>query len=174
MLENAEIPLEALPAADELEWRGLHARYAARLQLDALITSAILAAILLAVQFAPLPIPFPLPFVAAWLLLGVFAAWRLSWPLVSVPRKGYAVRDKDLVYRSGVVWRTVTAVPFNRVQHVETSSTPLDRRFGQAALQLFTAGGSGGDLQIHGLPADVAEKMRVFILRKAGADPEHD
>ena len=95
-----------------------------------------------------------------------------AWPLISVPKKGYAVRDKDILYKSGVFWRTVTAIPFNRIQHVEKSSTPLDRKFNLASLQLFTAGGSGGDLQIHGLPARAAEKLRVFILDKIGSTLE--
>ena len=86
---------------------------------------------------------------------------------------GFAVRDKDILYKSGVFWHTVTAIPFNRVQHVEKSSTPLDRRFDIATLQLFTAGGSGGDLKIHGLSARVAEKLRTFVLEKVGSIVEH-
>ena len=83
------------------------------------------------------------------------------------------MRDKDILFRHGVIWRSVTAVPFNRIQHVETSSTPLDRKFTLATLQLFTAGGSGGDMKIDGLASNVAEQLRNFILRKAGASIEH-
>ena len=174
MFENAEIAVDELPGTDRLEWRALDSRYVRRLQIEALITTAVIAIALLVLQFAPLPIQVRWPFGAAWVLVIAFGLSLLIWPLISVPGKGYAIRDKDIVYRSGVLWQSVTAVPFNRVQHVETSSTPLDRRFGQAALQLFTAGGSGGDLKIYGMPADVAEKLRVFILEKAGADIEHD
>lgn len=97
----------------------------------------------------------------------------IAWPLISVPRIGYAIRDKDIIYKSGVFWHTVTAIPFNRIQHVEKSSTPLDRRFGISSLQLFTAGGSGGDLKIHGLPVEQAESLRAYILDKVGASIEH-
>jgi len=93
--------------------------------------------------------------------------------LISVPRRGYVVRDKDIVFKSGVIWRSVTAIPFNRVQHVETSNTPLDRKFGLANLQIFTAGGAGGDLKISGLGADIAEQLRVYILDKVGASIEN-
>ena len=72
-----------------------------------------------------------------------------------------------------MIWRSVTAVPFNRIQHVETSNTPLDRKFGLATLQLFTAGGSSGDLKIDGLGDDIASQLRVFILDKAGASIEN-
>ena len=83
------------------------------------------------------------------------------------------MRDKDILYKSGVFWHTVTAIPFNRIQHVEKSSTPLERHFEIATLQLFTAGGTGGDLKIHGLSSVSAEKLRVFILDKVGASVEH-
>ena len=108
-----------------------------------------------------------------WFLLPVIALPLFIWPLISVPRMGYAIREKDIVYKSGVFWHTVTAIPFNRIQHVEKSSAPLDRRFGIATLQLFTAGGTGGDLKIHGLSTEVAENLRVFILDKVGASIEH-
>ncbi len=96
----------------------------------------------------------------------------LYWPRLAISRRGYVLRDKDMLFRKGVIWRSLTAVPFNRIQHVETSNSPLDRRYGLATLQLFTAGGSGGDLKIDGLSKDVAEQLRVYILNKAGASIE--
>ena len=108
-----------------------------------------------------------------WVLAIGFAIVLLVWPTISVPRRGYVVRDKDIVFRSGVIFRSVTAIPYNRILHVETSNTPLDRKFDIATLQLFTAGGSGGDLRISGLGMDVAEKLRVHVLDKIGASIEN-
>jgi len=174
VFENPEIALDELPAADDVAWQPLAANYIRRLQVQSLITTIIASLGVLVLQVAPLPIGQRWLFGLAWLLIVVGGVSGLWWPLVSVARKGYAIRDKDILYRSGVFWRTITAIPFNRVQHVETSSTPLDRHFKLAALQLFTAGGSAGDLKIHGMPADVAESLRLFILEKAGASIEHD
>lgn len=174
MFENPEIAPDGLPAVDDVEWRPLAASYIRRLQVQSLITTIAASLGVLVLQVAPLPIGQRWLFGLAWLLIVVGGVSGLWWPLVSVARKGYAIRDKDMLYRSGVFWRTITAIPFNRVQHVETSSTPLDRHFKLAALQLFTAGGSAGDLKIHGMPADVAESLRLFILEKAGASIEHD
>jgi hypothetical protein len=110
--------------------------------------------------------------ISLWSTFVIVSATLMIWPAIAVPRRGYVVRDKDIIFRSGVIWRSVTAIPFNRIQHVETSSDPLDRKFKLATLQLFTAGGSGGDLKIDGLDADTAEQLRTFILRKAGASIE--
>lgn len=174
MFENPEIALENLPRADHVEWQALDRRFVRRQQVRGLMNVAVLAVAAVVFQFLRQRLGSDLPAWGAWLIVAVVAAGFLAWPVVSVPRKGFALRDRDLVYRTGVLWRSVTAVPFNRVQHVETASTPLDRRFGLASLQLYTAGSSGGDLKIDGLPADAAERMRVFVLRKAADAIEND
>ncbi|MDH3338473.1 MAG: PH domain-containing protein [Gammaproteobacteria bacterium] len=171
MFRNPEIELDDLPDMEDLEWQPMHRHYVRRMLLERLI----FAFVLLAASFVPTIASGGkfAPTVPLWVLAIIFALPYLSWPLVSVPRRGYVVRDKDIVFKSGVFWRSVTAVPFNRVQHVETSNTPLDRKFGLANLQIFTAGGSGGDLSISGLGADIAEQLRVYILDKVGASIEN-
>ena len=170
MFQNPEIALDALPGMEDLDWQKLHKNFVRRMQVEhALIALAPLAGV--AVLSVLLHIPL-LQTVLLWALAIGFAIVFVSWPRISVPRRGYVVRDKDIVFRSGVVWRSVTAIPYNRIQHVETSNTPLDRKFGVATLQLFTAGGSGGDLKIDGLGAEVAEQLRVYVLDKVGVSIE--
>lgn len=171
MFHNPEIPLDDLPGAGALDWLTLHPSYARRLRVSIVLVVAIIGIAIAALNFVP---GIGLWQVALfWTQLLIFAVALLIWPAFSVPRRGYVLRDKDILFRKGVVWRSVTAVPFNRIQHVETSSTPLDRRYGLATLQLFTAGGSGGDLKIDGLGKETAEQLRTFILEKTGATIEN-
>ncbi|MBT8090456.1 MAG: PH domain-containing protein [Gammaproteobacteria bacterium] len=172
MFENPEIALDDLPDTDGLDWERLHPLYTRALRVASAIILTIIALGISALNFVPnLPLA---PVVALYALLAIAAAVAMIWPGVSVQRRGYVLREKDILFRRGVIWQSVTAIPFNRIQHVETSSTPIERKFGLAALQLFTAGGSGGDLRIDGLGEDAAESLRVFILDKAGAAIEHD
>jgi membrane protein YdbS with pleckstrin-like domain len=171
MFQNPEIAIEELPDMEELEWGKLHPRFVRRIQVQNGLFA--LVPIAGASAFGILLHTFLVQTVLLSVLAIGFAVILVAWPAISVPRRGYVVRDKDIVFRSGVVFRSVTAIPYNRIQHVETSSTPLDRKFDIAALQLFTAGGSGGDLKISGLGADVAERLRVYILDKIGASIEH-
>ena len=97
MFENPEVALDGLPAADSVQWQGLDSRYVRRLQVQALIVTAVIAAGVLVVQMLPLPIDRRL-FVLAWAIVLVIGIADLLWPLVSVPRKGYAIRDKDILY----------------------------------------------------------------------------
>jgi membrane protein YdbS with pleckstrin-like domain len=167
MFQNPEVDIDELPGADEVDWRNLHKLYAQRIRVQILIVVAIAAAAITALKLV-LNIPLT-PFVVLCSLLAVVALVLLLRSGISIPRRGFVLRDKDILFRKGIIWRAVTAIPFNRIQHVKTSSTPLDRRYGLATLQLFTAGGSSGDLKIDGLDKDVAEDLRKFILSKVGA-----
>ena len=171
MFQNPKIALDELPGTDHLDWERLHPLYARSIRILAIIILTIIAIAISALAFVP-NIPL-MPFVILYSLLVIITVITMLWPTYSVPRRGYVLRDKDILFRKGVIWRSETAVPFNRIQHVETSNTPLDRRFGLATLQIFTAGGSSGDLKINGLGNDIAEQLRVFILDKAGASIEH-
>lgn len=173
MFENAEIELDELPTIEDLQWQSLDDKLVRLLLVRAIISIVFIASAVAAVQivagFATQESGVNLRLGWLWLFPLLVAIPSLSWPAIAVPRRGYAVRDKDIVFKSGVLWRTVTAIPYNRVQHVEKDSAPLDRRYRIANLKIFTAGGAGGDLKIDGLSADVAERLRVHILDKVGA-----
>ena len=171
MFQNPEIALDELPGTDEVQWQALDPAYKGLRRLQNSI--GILAA---AVPIASVTVAANLPLLPAavlWVCWVVFAALLFVWPGISLPKRGYVLRGNDILFRKGVIWRSVTAIPFNRIQHVETSSTPFDRKFELATLQLFTAGGSSGDLKIDGLGKDTAEQLRVFVLEKAGASIEN-
>ena len=171
MFVNPEIPLDSLPRVEQVDWRALHVRFVYCLQVKWLV-AAVFPLGLLGGLYALLVYEFGLPGVwtaiAAALLACAWIALCLTWPLVAVPRRGYAVRDKDILFKSGVWWQSVQVVPFNRVQHAVRGSGPVERRFGLASLTVYTAGGGSGDLRIVGLGEDVAERLRVYIVSKLG------
>lgn len=87
-------------------------------------------------------------------------------------KKSYAVREKDIIYNTGLFWRTSIAIPFNRVQHCEVSIGPIDRIFGLSELKIFTAGGSSSDLKIEGLKPETSSRLKDYIVNKTGIDEE--
>ena len=85
-------------------------------------------------------------------------------------RKAYALRARDITYRHGLIAHKVTTIPFIRVQHAEVGQGPLERLFGLAHLNIYTAGGSSSDLSLPGLSPQRAAQLKDFILR-AESDP---
>lgn len=86
--------------------------------------------------------------VIRWIVLG--RNWH-SW--------GYLERDDDLYITHGVLFRRLITVPYGRLQLVEVRSTPLQRWFGLATVQLITASAST-DATIPGLQPAEAKRLR--------------
>jgi membrane protein YdbS with pleckstrin-like domain len=171
MFENPQVAIENLPDTDTVQWKLLDAAYKRLRQVQSALA---LLGVAIPMTFITIAAEVPaLPATVIWSAWAIVLAALIAWPTIALPKRGYVVRDKDILFRKGVVWRSVTAVPYNRIQHVETSNTPLDRKFDLATLQLFTAGGSSGDLKIDGLAANTAEQLRIYLLRKVGTSIEH-
>ena len=171
MFSNPEVPIESLPGTDDLDWHPLHPRFVRRLQLGAAVRVLVIGAVgFLAHLLATGGDSTALGLLADRILpvaiagLGLFAALTIGWPVIAVPRRSYVVRERDILYRTGVLWRSEIAVPFNRVQHTKIDSGLLDRRFGLANLSVFPAGADGH--KIRGLGADTAERLRVYISER--------
>ncbi|MET9598009.1 PH domain-containing protein [Streptomyces sp. NPDC006459] len=98
-----------------------------------------------------------------WAALGVFWLLVLVWGWVLLGRNWrswrYAERADDLLISRGVLWREETVVPYGRMQLVEVTSGPLERRFGLASVQLHTAA-AASDAKIPGLVPAEAERLR--------------
>ncbi|CAN5399401.1 hypothetical protein BH10ACT5_BH10ACT5_19090 [soil metagenome] len=107
----------------------------------------------------------------AWIPGGVFLG-ILIWTMIITPRQarayGYQLRRDDLVFRRGILWQRVVAVPYGRMQLIDITHGPLDRGFGIAQLKLVTAAASTG-IVIPGLKQDAAEQLRDTLVDVAEA-----
>jgi uncharacterized protein len=107
----------------------------------------------------------------AWIPGGIFLG-ILIWTIIITPRQarayGYQLRRDDLVFRRGILWQRVVAVPYGRMQLVDITHGPLDRGFGIAQLKLVTAAASTG-VVIPGLKQEAAEQLRDTLVDVAEA-----
>ena len=87
--------------------------------------------------------------------------------IIVVPRQarsiGYQLRADDLVFRRGILWQRMVAVPYGRMQLVDITHGPLDRGFGIAQLKLVTAAAATG-VTIPGLTQEAAERLRDTLI----------
>jgi hypothetical protein len=94
----------------------------------------------------------------------------LAITLAVTPRQarayGYQLREDDLVFRKGILWQRVVAVPYGRMQLVDITHGPLDRGFGIAQLKLVTAAATTG-VAIPGIRQDAAEQLRDTLIAVA-------
>ena len=112
--------------------------------------------------------------VHAWLgvlaALAVLLALAWTWAVVgrTVRSWGYAERADDLLVTRGVLRRQLVVVPYGRMQFVDVTAGPLDRRFGLATVQLHTAA-AATDASIPGLVPTEAVRLRDRLAARGEA-----
>ncbi|WP_062071379.1 PH domain-containing protein [Demequina sediminicola] len=99
------------------------------------------------------------------LLIGVWSSWVI---VRQVTAHAWLEREDDLVIKRGRMWRTVTVVPYGRMQYVEVEAGPLVRSLGIAEVQLHTAS-PGSDARIAGVPAAEAARLRDRLASRGEA-----
>ncbi|WP_062136328.1 PH domain-containing protein [Demequina aestuarii] len=101
----------------------------------------------------------------ALLIAMIWSAWVI---VRQVTAHAWAEREDDLVVKRGRILRTVTVVPYGRMQYVEVESGPLARAFGIARVQLHTAS-PGTDANIAGVPEAEAARLRDRLTSRGEA-----
>ncbi len=171
LFANTQIDLAGLPRVADVTWSPLERAYL-RVQMWSLYLFRLL---ILGIFLFTAGVQGDMP----WWLMGVISGGWILLLLLStflVYRgfriKGYAVRNHDLMYRSGLLFRKTTVIPYSRIQHSEVHQGVIERQFGLARLAIYTAGGSQSDLTIPGLTKERAEQMRTFVSEKVASDEE--
>lgn len=166
MTTNEQIVTESLPKIESVELTGVSKAYLKIIFINAFILFCIPLIVLILSFFIFETETNTTNF---WILFGVlvvaFASY-LTLAFLSFSKRRYAIREHDIIYSSGLLFYKLTTVPFVRIQHIEISKSFLARKFDVATLHIYTAGNSGSDLVIKGLPNDIAEKLNAFLSSK--------
>ena len=149
----------------DVQWQGVSPRYRAEL----IVITGIAWVIILAASSVPLWIVGPGETVWGWLIVSAVALIGVM-VLGFIPRRvralGYALREDDLVFRRGVFFQRIVAVPYGRLQLVDVGRGPIARVLGLSQLSLVTAAASSG-VSIPGLPLATADQLRDHLIALA-------
>lgn len=171
---NNPIDINQLPKFEEVQLKGLHPKY-----VTVLLFNFSLLLILVIVGFSTLFYFNQDAFSnAIWMtiLVGLvlILAGLVMFTKFSFQKKGYAFREHDAIYKSGLISETTTIIPFNRVQHVALHQGFISRKLGLASIELFTAGGSSSDLEIPGLLLADAQIIKNLVSQKINPPKQDD
>ncbi|PCJ47479.1 MAG: hypothetical protein COA74_11245 [Gammaproteobacteria bacterium] len=171
MLINTRV--ENLPQFQTVTYRKLH-RNAVRLDavIWLIIVSVAITALTIVYYFTDLIASENAVFVIITLTALMLILFSMS--LYSYKFKGYALREFDIIYKSGIFWQKKIILPFNRIQHLESTRGPLERKFGLATLCLFSAGGLTADLTIFGLEEKHCNEIRQLLLDKIQKEQDYN
>ncbi|MCL7989409.1 PH domain-containing protein [Sphingobacterium sp. lm-10] len=95
------------------------------------------------------------------LLCGVY----LVFNLISFRRRGYAIRQHDVLYRAGVFSQYTVVIPIKHIQHIKVKTSVIGRLLGLVSVELFTAG-AGKDMHIAGLDNQHALALQQHLSER--------
>lgn len=164
--ENLQITVSELPKAEDMKFTHLHKDYkSTRLIVVILFTVALLIGGVCVLAFTgnllnltAWTLAITVPFV--YLLLAIIFVYKSYVP------KGYVVRQRDIAYRSGWIFHSITVIPYNRIQHCEVSQGPIEKMFDLCRIMIYTAGGSYSEVEIPGLLYSEGETLRDHLLNQ--------
>lgn len=170
MFGNKQVDISELPQVEQVEFKSLHVKYKTvvgiRLGISTLI---VLIVCFLPYGYQLITDSLPLSDVVllsiggvGLLLMGVLCITTF----MGIGMKGYALREHDIIYKTGLINRSQTVIPFNRVQHVGVYESALLRVFGLCTVEFFTAGGALGDLKISGISKEEGERLKAYVIQK--------
>lgn len=146
----------------ELSWRRISPKFIISEVIGELVFLVVLAAIGAVALFV-----FRWDW-AWWALIPVAAILLVT--LALTPRRvrayGYQLREDDLVFRRGIMFLRIVAVPYGRMQLVDINRGPLSRALGLSELKFVTAAASTG-ITIPGLLEADAEELRDHLVAVA-------
>lgn len=164
---NLELDVTSLPQYEEVKLHSLSGKYLLKLHINTTISFLFFMGGLVVAYF------FLQQYQLLFWLLFCFFVFLFGWSYFVnfqlQKRNGYRLRERDVIYRRGFIFEKVTVVPFNRIQHVSVERNFLDKILNLSTLKVFTAGGSGSDVNIPGLPPDAATALKEEISQRIAA-----
>jgi len=162
MFQNFQIEGD-LPTINDLNYKKIQQNYLIVILLNFFMVFTICTGGLSYALFTsvdPFIVAYKWRFIMVVLLIFLFV---LIVGILGFYKRKYAVREQDISYKEGIIWTSITTVPFCRIQHVELNEAPFSRLFNLATLNLYTAGDSSSDLKIRGLNKEEALQIKEFI-----------
>ncbi|MFP8956228.1 PH domain-containing protein [Natrialbaceae archaeon A-CW3] len=113
------------------------------------------------------------PTVAALAVVVLAVVLGVIYAILLYGRWHFELQDDALYLERGVVTFVETAVPFVRVQHVDTQFGPIERALGLSSVVVYTAGSRNADVRVPGLTPDRARRLQD-TLRELAVESEAD
>jgi len=171
LFENPQINLSELPSVEEVQYEPISKDLRTVSIIGNAILFTVLLLIFLLINFANdnLTETPSLGWIGL-LVYGILMSIAIFLVIKGHQVKGFALREKDILFRRGYIFRSEIAVPFNRVQHCEIKRGLIERSYNLSSLKIFTAGGAASDLTIPGLLKDQAQTLKEYIMNEAGKE----
>ncbi len=161
-MTNTQLTIEDITPIEDLNYEGVDPRYRS---VQIILTA------LLYLLFAAAALPLLLLDDILWFILAeaiIVVAMAVNLVIVSKAWtfKGYALRENDITYRSGVVFPKITTIPFSKMQQVSVKQNPISKIFRLYSVEVVNGAQAMASLTIPGLTNERANQIKSIVISK--------
>ncbi len=171
-MTNRQLTLSGIDRVEDLHFTPLEKSYLkAQLIKTLLVYLTLMALTLLLLAWEAFSYRHQVTVAAECVWLALLVANLFLLPK-AVAYKGFAIRERDITYRSGIIFPRVTTVPFRKIQQVSIRQNPVMRLFGLYAVDIVNGAQSMSDISIPGLTAQTAEEIKALVTKKLNGNED--
>lgn len=160
-MSNHRIVIEEFDPIEQLEFEPVSEKYRNVQMVLALIAYTLLVA----TASLPLLADSIWWFIAAESVIIISCVINLTILRKAYRFKGYALREHDITYRTGVIFPKLTTIPYTRIQQVSISQNPVSRYFGLCSVDIVNGAQGLSSLNIKGLSKEKADQIKSVITQ---------
>lgn len=165
-MTNKQLILNEIERVDELQYEPLETKYEKVQFVSTILVYAFLMLLplllLLAKNFdGKLLVLIGIECVL--LLAGIINLWLIPKAYLF---KGFAIREHDITYRSGIIFPNIVTIPFCKVQQISVNQNPLTRMFGLYAVEIVNGAQMMASTIIPGLTEKRANEIKVLLTER--------
>lgn len=169
-MSNKQLNVDNIDRIDQLNYEPLERKYIKVQILGAIFFYIILMAlpwlILLADDFSHRTILLVvLEFLT--LIIGVI---HISLLPKAFTYKGFAIREHDITYRSGIFFPSVVTIPFCKIQQVSIQQNPISRIFNLYSVDVVNGAQMLAETSIPGLTEKKANEIKALLTERVKMD----
>ena len=166
-MSNQQINLEGIDRVDQLNYEPLEPKY---------VKVQFIGTILVYLILLLLPLIFFLTtkefehktfiIIAVEILIlftGAFNLWLLP---KSYAYKGFAIREHDITYRSGIIFPSTVTIPFCKIQQVSIQQNPISRIFKLYSVDIVNGAQLLAETHIPGLTEQRANEIKALLVER--------
>ena len=96
-------------------------------------------------------------------LTGAFYLWLIP---KAYTYKGFAIREHDITYRSGIFFHSVVTIPFCKIQQVSIQQNLITRLFGLYSIDVVNGAQLLSGTRIPGLSEKTANRIKTLLTER--------
>ncbi len=168
-IKHLQLHWEDLPKAENVVFQPVEKNYLKIIYAEWLIFYATILIAAIAIFYFVKDIQTPVIIMSVAIVFVLLVSLTFFLANKAFAFKAYAIREKDVMSRSGWLFQKLQVIPIDKIQHCVVRTGPLEKKFDLASLKLFTAG-QQSDITLSGLKAEQAEQLKEWIVSKQRND----